>query len=208
MNEIFRAERPSAFGPRVEDGDAAALSALRAAGRLADMWRMLRDVLAAQRRVPAAKIFYPHAEAGDPVWEEFRTSRILHLIRENILELVVSNLLATETGNWVQGRKHDPEVYDTTNVTVPPARCARHLKAFEAHVQRVRARYQDCDYTELTYAQIADLPTAERLLSAALDRPVTLQQQRFQKQRTRPLSEVVENYAEVAAFDRDFAFAR
>lgn len=204
MREIFREVRPASFGAKLDD--VRALEALRAAGKRAPMWRTLIDLLAAKDLVPAAKIFYPHAGRDDAVWREFRSATVLHLIRENVLETVTSQLIATKTGNWAQASRHDAAEYGAATVHVPRARCVRHVKKSNAAVAWARSLYRDCDYAEITYARISTLATAEQALSAALSRPIGLTPPRLAKQRTRPLPEVVENYAEVAEFDRDFDF--
>jgi LPS sulfotransferase NodH len=210
LNEIFRAAKPpgvDAISDRID------VSGTRLA-KLAEMqktdhvlfWRMLQRTLAAQDFRAAAKIFHGHVPREDRLWTAFRTAKVLHLVRENILAAIVSKTLARRSRRWKSESYR--EDYDAEPIVVSKRMCAKLLATLEADLRWAREKYRAADYSEIRYEDIATIETAQDILTKALETQVVLHEQKIVRQRRRPLNEVVANYAEVAKFDRGFALVR
>lgn len=210
FNEIFRPNETPGVNPLARRADVPE----RRMERLAELqksdhvafWRLLQRIAANHGLGIAAKIFYNHVPRDGALWVEFESAKILHLVRENVLAAVVSRELANRFGKW-KSRSYEDE-YDAKPVAIPRRRCERHLRDLEADIAWTRQRYGGGDYRELRYAEIEELESAQRALTEALGEPVVLKKQTLARQRQRPLSEIVSNYAEVAEFDRDASLVR
>jgi len=182
--------------------------------RLADLqksdpvlfWRQLQRTVAKHELRPAAKIFYHHLPRDSELWIAFEKAKILHLVRENILAAVVSRELANRLGKWKS--KTYEGAYDSGQVSISRRRCETYLLELEDNIAWTRQRYGGGDYRELRYAEIEEIESAKHALTEALGEPVVLEKQTLARQRQRPLSEIVSNYAEVAEFDRDAPLVR
>lgn len=205
LGELFKKGGSDArrVARHVENPDAvmARLRALQATDH-AGFWRLLQEVVNGAGYRPAAKTFYRTHDPTDPLWEAFKTSTILHLVRENILANVVSRELASRTALW-RGQDYNPQ-YDDATITVDARDCDERLALIREKVAWARWFYRGCDYHETRYDDIIELAGAERMLSMALKEPVTLRRQATARQRQRPLPELVANYSEVARYDRNF----
>jgi LPS sulfotransferase NodH len=180
----------------------ARLNVLQATDHAA-FWRSLQDLVNGAGYRPAAKMFYRTHADDDPLWAEFRTATVLHLVRENILDNVVSRALANRKALW-KDTQYDP-AYDDGTITIDPKDCDERLSLIRGKLAWARGFYRGCcDYNEISYDDLIDIKEAERALGAALKQPVALRRQATARQRRRPLSELVANYDEVAKYDRNF----
>jgi hypothetical protein len=207
FNEIFRTNNPMDIDrlARTIDLPEGTLNQLYElqAKNLVVFWALFSQLLYAEGICPAAKIFYPHADRADQIWNEFKKAKILHLIRENVLASVVSRQLAQRSEQWKSRKKSVS--YDLEPIQIKRRDCEHHLADLKDNVNWVRQMYADADYTELSYDDLPNIDTAQKVLSAALGCPVNLSKQQFSRQRARPLAEIVINYQEVKRFDRNFS---
>lgn len=167
----------------------------------AGLWKQIID--AAQRRGvnPGAKIFYYHANARDPIWDIIDTARVIHLIRLNALAVYVSRELANGSGLW-QSRFYKKN-YEAQQIVVDPEQFLQLRATRDRQIEWVRDRFAGPRYHEIFYEEFVNARDRSAVVAHAMGARGGWREpsRRTTKQRRRPLSEIVKNYAEVAEFD-------
>jgi LPS sulfotransferase NodH len=141
-----------------------------------------------------------HPEAADLVQAD-RDFRVVRLSRSNHLAQFVSRRLqaTTHVSHSLQGG------YGEAKVAIEPRRVLNALERMEADEADLDARASGKPTFRITYEQLAeesDLQDLQRFLGVE-PRPL---RSWFERLRTRPLSEAVENWDELAAALRDTRF--
>ena len=167
-------------------------------------------------RLTAIKILYQHfderfREKRDlpslaellPELQNDPTIKIIQLRRENLLDVIVSNMLAKQSGKYVG------QAYDVEQITLPPRVCRRHIQAIEAQEQRFRDAFPPERYLELTYEDLTAKPD-ETLgkLQNFLGIENLKAQSHIQKQNRSAKSDVIANYDELKWFFRRSDYRR
>ena len=202
FGEILKPERPTRLNKfmlrlAIDRVELDRLHELQANDRVA-FWRKVRECCMGRDLRPAAKMFYGGAPPDDPLWSELEDALILHLIRENVLATLVSAKLAQRAHRWA-GR---PVGYDSGSVVVTRQECLEGLSLLRERVERNRARFSRGEYKEIAYDTVADPKQASIALRRVAGTPVSLVA-RLERQRQRPLSDILANYSDVSDFDRN-----
>jgi LPS sulfotransferase NodH len=138
-------------------------------------------------------------------WIRKNDVRVIHLIRENALKAIVSDFTAKK-----RGVTHVTAPVERVTVSVPPGELRRRLVDREKRVQRFREGFAGRRYLEISYESFLEKPESEtrRILDfLGIERFVPLTS-RYVKQNPEKLSEILENYAEIARVFNGTDFAR
>lgn len=129
-------------------------------------------------------------------------TKIIHLRRENLLDVVISGKLAKQTMSYV-GRD-----YGDIKIELKPRICRRLFEKMQAQEARYRALFAGHDYLEVTYEQVVDNP--EKMIAATFAflgvEPVPAKTS-LEKQNRAPRESVVSNYAELKREFSDTEYA-
>jgi LPS sulfotransferase NodH len=138
-----------------------------------------------------------------------RGIRVLHLIRENLLEGLRSHEQAHRTGRWVAYR---PEHLDETAPTVhlSPRLCVEFFQRAKRFTAKVRAHFGEDRVLPLTYERLLADPDGEfGRIHEFLGVPLRAVERSYLfKQEPRPLAVTVENFAELRTEFRGTPYAR
>ena len=153
------------------------------------------------------KIFYYHPQDRDhsPIWDMLAAVdglHVIHLKRRNILHALVSSRIAYQTGTY--GVRSDKEAQSYQNAVPTVHFTVEDLERDFAQTreweQEAAARFSDKPILDVAYEDTAtQLPEEFRRITDFLGVAPRLPRTDFKKQRIRPLSESVENYAELKA---------
>lgn len=149
-----------------------------------------------KRELPSLAEVLPELQ-NDP------TIKIIHLRRENLLDVVVSNMLAKKSGKYVG------QTYDVAQITLPPRVCRRHFMAIEKLEQQFRDAFPPERYLELTYEDLTAKP--EETLAKVQDFlgvESLKAQSHIEKQNKSAKTDVIENYDELKWFFRRSDYRR
>ena len=125
---------------------------------------------------------------------------VIHLTRENPLQGMVSAELAKQTGRWGIGATGGAgrETSQAT-ITLDPDHVLQDLDAGLRQQREAEALFEGHPLVHVTYEQLVETPDAAlSKLQSFLGLPVVSLQTRTVKQNRRPMSEVVENYTDLA----------
>lgn len=138
-----------------------------------------------------------------PALQADTSIKIIHLRRENLLDVVLSNTLASASGKFVG------EKYDIAPVTIPPRVCRRQFMAIEAHEKQIREAFAGQRYLELTYEELTNKPE-ETLANIETFLGIEKLEARshIEKQNRAPKTETVANYDELHWFFRRSDYRR
>jgi LPS sulfotransferase NodH len=176
---------------------------IRRQGSAAFLDRMLQRTLTESH--VGAKILYAQIEgpygdnrglpglrdAGNALTQN-RDIKIIHLKRDNLLDVVVSMALAKKTKSYV-GRD-----YGDTTVAIDPDKCGALLETLRSQEEKYRAQFAEHTYLEVTYEDLVANPDAViadsfQFLNVA---PVPVQS-RLRKQNHAPHQRVISNYRDL-----------
>ncbi|MEO1561883.1 MAG: hypothetical protein AAFR98_00470 [Pseudomonadota bacterium] len=169
------------------------------------LWEAL-GVYAKDTNAPLfAKIFYPHVALDNALWTHFlETGAVIHLIRKNSLKQFVSLKLAETSGQWMLQDTQD-NLQSNIRLTIDVREFERFEKRKTEHVEWAHENFSNGNYFVSFYEDIsrADTDFWETFDPFGQFERATDVQFGFQKQNTRPLSEVIVNYDEVRLLDYD-----
>jgi len=148
--------------------------------------------------LPVAVVSLAWGQANDPptgLWDELRTRNVgvIYLHRRNMLRWYVSWRLAKATGEWISSHSSTPP---NIQIAVDPAICLAEIQADWQREMESREWFANQSSLHLWYEDItrnfdAEIARIQRFLEvqALCLRPTCY------KQQTRPLSDVIANYA-------------
>lgn len=169
------------------------------------IWKALEAICRARRRGLVAKAFYYHARNRCSLWEHFRDqNRVVHLIRRNAFDVLVSLELARQTGRWKEYRGRPTDTNLGKRIYIPRVEMEEHCEKHRQNVVSARKYFAGSDYSEIMYEDIAE-STADCVSTLSAIYPesniggnVRIQ---LKKQKKRRNSEIVENYDEISDLD-------
>ena len=133
------------------------------------------------------------------VYLQFKRLKVVHLVRENLLDLVISREVAEKSG-----RSHDTAHGDKTKdtrVRLDPGETVSRIKDLENNVRFMDRflRALRLPSTRITYEQLVDEPDSFSRLVAFLSLDATggSPQSNLVKRQRKPHSESIENYDEI-----------
>ncbi len=163
----------------------------------------LDELFAKRSRVDAIgfKLMYGQLGAWPPLLELLQSSvgvRVIHLIRRNVLDIIVSKTLAAERGIF-HSRGMDPLPPET--IRLDPCSLIPRLEWETEQVEKMRNIWSTgpCSYVEAIYEELRDDPERFAELPGFLDVPVEKQGFKSVLQRVNPMAQcdVIENYSDV-----------
>ncbi|MCA8949710.1 MAG: sulfotransferase [Planctomycetes bacterium] len=164
--------------------------------------RVFTNVEASTRFV-GFKIFYYHARTPqwEPVWLHLRADpdlRVIHIKRRNRLRKHLSEKIANLTKKWAI--TSDRDVHRDVTIKLWPHQCIASFERTIAQEQEAEAFFRDHAVHEVAYEDLAADPAAcsRRVLEFLGAAPQPLQQG-TRRQIVQPLSQIIENYDEIAA---------
>lgn len=180
--------------------------------------RHLREMLrrSTTEKITAVKMLYQHFDERFrkrqelpelsnvlPELQHDPEVKIIHLRRENLLDVVVSNMLAKQSGNYV-GKSYNIEA-----ITVPPRVCRRQFMAIEERENYFRQAFPTERYLELTYEGLTEQPE-ETLAKVETFLGIENLEARshIQKQNRASKIDVIANYDELHWFFRRSEYRR
>lgn len=129
--------------------------------------------------------------------------RIIHLVRENLLDVVLSNALAKQSGQFVG------KTYEVKKISIPPRLCQRKMEGIAAREEKCRAAFRGPRYLELSYEELtSDTTNVLKRLQTFLGLAPFTVQARLKKQNKASRAESLENYDELKAYFAGTSYAR
>ena len=207
MNEIFRSGSDSFAILRdllnIDQDEAARLAEEDPVG----LWQMVKTASQQKNKKSIAKIFYYHQKKENPIWKHFHENdTVIHLVRRNPFDVLVSHKIATQTGLWQDfgreaGRRED------ISLRLDVAELDAFIQRQYNYVEYVRNFFKDSDFTEVFYEDIqasanscaAVLRGIKGVSETGDDINIALK-----KQKNRHNRELVVNYDEVSHLDRPY----
>lgn len=205
LGEVFREKGDSL--PAIADllgiGEAEVLNMSRT--EAVELWSLIEERAEAAGYGVAAKIFYQHKPQGHRLWEFFRDrNKVVHLVRRNQFDVLVSLEVAKATGVW-QIRNKDQEPNSDIKVTIDLGAAEKFIENKRKNVEFIRSFYSDSDYVELFYEDISSSHEVGRRKVADIygvaDLPA-INQFAIKKQNLVSHELRVENYEEVRHLDK------
>ena len=157
------------------------------------------------------KLFYYHPNDGvsETVWDELTTYEniiIFDLVRENLLDIVVSRELAELTDQWIVGNDVTGRKIGGPKLKLDPSRVESLFKSMEAErkscLEYLSARAIEIRY--ISYTQLVSDPVdvvTSLLTELELPQKFCVSDRRSpRKQNNRPISDIVVNYEEVREY--------
>ncbi|MHC5063372.1 MAG: sulfotransferase [Planctomycetota bacterium] len=147
------------------------------------------------------KLFYHHASLPQwlPVWDflEARKSlKVIHLIRENQLERILSNKIAMTTNKWFSLKSEGADAPPV--VTLDEKTCYQEFQASATKQAKFRSQFSGHPMLEIAYEDlVADREASNSRILEFLgveNRPMFTG---LKKQNTRKLSDAIGNFAEL-----------
>jgi LPS sulfotransferase NodH len=194
--------------------DAAMLDKVQKVGAIAHLEDMLRRT--STERVVCAKILYRdfeeryHEKRNIPSMARLfgylvsnEDIRVIHLRRENLLDVIVSKKLAEQSGKFVGGD------YAVQQAEISPGFCRRRIEFIKAQEDMCREAFSGPRYLEMTYEELnTDASTALKRLQDFLDVGAFRAQSHHKKQNKAARSQAITNYDELKAHFSGTPFAR
>ncbi|WP_118828429.1 sulfotransferase [Salinibacter ruber] len=121
---------------------------------------------------------------------------IIHLTRENMLNQKVSAELAKKSGHWGAGATGGMDDSDANpTVSLDPKHCREDFEANRRMRRQIEERFSDHRFLSLTYEQLVNnYRSILRRVQEFLDVPTHRLSTETEKQRKRPLADVIDNY--------------
>lgn len=130
------------------------------------------------------------------------STKIIHLRRENLLDVVISGTLARQTSSYVNRE------YGDIKFELKPRRCRTLFEKMRAQEARYRALFAEHNYLEITYEQVVDDPEmAIARTFAFLEVEPVPARTTLKKQNRAPRERVLLNYAELKREFEDTPYA-
>lgn len=168
------------------------------------LWTIITQKLEERNTNLIAKIFYYHADRKSDLWKHFhKENKVLHLIRRNPFDSLVSQHVATKTGVW-QGRKETDN--SGVRLQIDPAEANEFISKRTEQVKWAQHYFESADYTELFYEDLSkSTQTCCDMICEIFDIPPenSYSEVSIKKQNNIRHSERVENYAEVSHLDKE-----
>jgi LPS sulfotransferase NodH len=149
------------------------------------------------------KLMHYHARAGRAaaVWDYLASEtgiRIIHLHRENLLETVVSDLVANRSGQWSVPVNHSEGIRDVPPFSIELKDCRRRFQELETWRDSARSQFAHHPFLEVRYEDLtADFAGTLDRVWAFLETPPHPAKQRLIKQAHLPLRQQIENFEEL-----------
>lgn len=202
FGELFRSEAEIGWDvSRFARGDPAPMTALFRTDPVAFLERHVFRRWPRRMRAVGFKIFYYHA-ARPPfcaVWDYLtgeRDVRIVHVTRHNVLRQYLSLQIAFQTGVWSasSGSRAQP----SAPMFLDLEDCVRHFNYVRDAEQACSARFARHEVLEIRYENLGtDLEGETARLQRFLGLPQQPVRPTLVRQQTRPLSDMIANYAEL-----------
>lgn len=171
------------------------------------IWLRLEEISQKSGQRFMAKIFYDHATGHPELWEYFRDrNQVIHLIRRNPFDSLVSFNVANQTGKWLQAKSTEPPSMPKP-FALPRAKVETYITQAEKHIKATRAFFGDAKYSEVFYE---DISTSVQRCAATIcdilqeDAATAQAKTRMHKQKNYTNQSIVSNYDEVCDLDRYF----
>ncbi|WP_422018759.1 hypothetical protein [Roseibium sp.] len=171
------------------------------------IWRNLDSVN--NSNINAARIFYYHRKRNSELWETLREdTRIVHVIRRNPFNILVSRKIAEKTGVW-ENSKNTINIPHFNTVVMQPDYVKQEIRKYISDVEWARDKFIKNDYHELYFEEICySAKTCATMLREILsdwelpfNPEVTIGLQRIKNSGN---FEIVKNYADIAYLDHRF----
>lgn len=144
------------------------------------------------------KVVYYQLEAKSKLWNYIESRcKIIHVLRENKVEIAVSSALAESTGRW---QRSPGETWKDEPIDINPDWLAIHVSRSERWEEEYRKRFPDA--LEIHYEDFGNWDDTINKILDFLELPRETLPPTLRK-RTQPLHEVVANY-ELLASDKRF----
>jgi len=171
------------------------------------LWQKVKVAAARGNRRAAAKIFYYHQQSSDPIWSHFKSNdQVIHLIRRNPFDVLVSLKVATLTNKWMDFGEKNSRPKDV-GLSLDRSEVLSFIQEQHDYVEAKREFFRGADYHEVFYEDVKD---SENTLAATLcamrgvDAPSAPVKIGLKKQKVRSNAEIVLNYDAVADLDRQY----
>lgn len=131
-----------------------------------------------------------------------RGLHIIHLLRQNLLDVAISIVLARQT-------QHTNTDYGDAVASVPVEWYLSQFRRIESEVEKYRQLFSEHPYLEIRYEDLAREPkTTIETMCAFLNLPLFGFEVRQRRQRNRKRHEVIQNYDELKAMLAATTYAR
>jgi|GEM_PF-2509288 len=133
--------------------------------------------------------------------DEFGDVKIIHLVRDNLLDVWVSRKLAEKSGVWRLQIDAQRDAYDKVDrIDIDPEELGKFFENTSMMTDFFRRHFSGTGYIEVNYDKLVATPQNEiDRMHRFLDVLPHSVQIHLQKQNKRPLIETVTNYHEIAA---------
>ncbi len=148
------------------------------------------------------KIFYYHPLDSEDksIWDLIQNDphiKIIHLIRENLLRVHISRLIAGKTDVWSSKNKKDINP-DSKKVEINPTELLNDIRVTHNHIKAARETFNQHSILEVTYEDLID-PSREVLndIQKFLDVAPKNLASELRRQNPEALSQLISNYQEI-----------
>jgi LPS sulfotransferase NodH len=165
-------------------------------------WNSLCELAEPNYQHIVAKLFYIHLSRNDPFWELISTDHtIIHLVRRNIFNCYVSEIIAIQTGQWIKNN-NTPKIH-LKPITIDTEDLTQYFKKRMKWSAEFKKKFDDKKYFEIYYEDIesSNEPCILKLSEIYKIKPSDIIESRVFKQKLLPNSELIANYDEVKEFD-------
>ena len=169
------------------------------------LWCDVQAEAAQSHKHVMAKIFYYHAGNCPELWNHFRdNNRVIHLVRRNHFQALVSREVAQLTGKWLQKKNQEaPPLPDPFEL--PREKALESIRKAQNNVARTRVFFEGSNYHEVFYEDISSNVAACADTIAAIfdvDQASSKITTRLSKQKTYRNEDILTNYSELSDLDR------
>lgn len=171
------------------------------------IWQKLEEVSQKTRTRFMAKIFYDHASERQELWNYFRDrNRVIHLIRRNPFDSLVSLNVARQTGIWLH-TKAAKSLSAPEPFVLSRAKMEAYIARSQDQVKTTRAFFRGADYSEAFYEDIGtSVQHCADTIAGIFDMKAATEQVKtgMRKQKNYTNQSIVSNYDEIKDLDRNF----
>ena len=175
-----------------------------------ELWRLIRAAGEREKRHVIAKVYYYHLPRDSAVWSDLAGSRVVHMVRRNLLDAYLSRLQAERNKLW---QTNDASRISEMNaaIEVDPKKARRFIQERREQISWARRRFSAADYHEISYEDVAAGPNrCKRVIKGIFgaELPPDAVSTRIKTGRVRlkrfSNADVIENYGDVAHLDRAY----
>ncbi len=174
------------------------------------LWQLIRAASARESRHVIAKVYYYHLPRDSALWSELSGSRVVHMIRRNLLEAYLSRMQAEQNKLW---QTNDASKVKDMNslIDIDPKKAQRFITERREQISWARRRFSAADYHEIAYEDVAAGPMrckravkqifgddVQSAVSASI-KSGRVRLKRFSN------ADVIRNYGEVVHLDRPYS---